>query len=65
VETLVSVEIVPAAGTLGGTLGDLCHHEDKAEDGLSDCETVLACPVYDSDGSTFDDDIDIAGESSG
>jgi hypothetical protein len=41
----------------------LCHHEDEAEDGLSDCDTVSACPD-DGDGSTFDD-IDIAGEISG
>jgi len=39
--------------------------KDEAEDGLSDCETVFACPDYDDDGSTFDDDIDVAGESSG
>jgi hypothetical protein len=39
--------------------------KDEAEDGLSDCETVFACPDYDDDWSTFDDDIDVAGESSG
>jgi hypothetical protein len=39
--------------------------KDEAEDGLSDCETVFACPNYDDDGSTFDDDIDVAGEISG
>ena len=39
--------------------------KDEVEDGLSDCETVFACPDYDDDGSTFDDDIDVAGESSG
>jgi hypothetical protein len=38
--------------------------KDAVEDGLSDCETVFACPGYDDDGSTFDDDIDVAGESS-
>ena len=27
--------------------------KDEAEDGLSDCETVFACPDYDDDGSTF------------
>ena len=42
----------------------LCHHEDEVEDGLSDCETVFACPDYDGDGSTFDD-IDLAGDRSG
>jgi hypothetical protein len=39
--------------------------KDEAEDGLSHCKTVFACPDYDDDGSTFDDDIDVAGESSG
>ena len=29
------------------------------------CETVFACPDYDDDGRTFDDDIDVAGERSG
>jgi hypothetical protein len=41
-----------------------CHHEHDAEDGLSGCETVFACPDYDGDGRTFND-IAIAGESSG
>jgi hypothetical protein len=35
----------------------LCDHDDDVEDGLSECETVFACPDYDGDGSTFDDDI--------
>ena len=39
--------------------------KDEAEDELSDCETVFACPDYDDDGSTFDDNIDVAGEISG
>jgi hypothetical protein len=39
--------------------------KDEAEDGLSDRETVFACTDYDDDGRTFDDDIDVAGESSG
>jgi hypothetical protein len=45
----------------------LCHHEDEPEDGLSDCETVFACPDSGGDGSHFDDDtdIDFVGESSG
>jgi hypothetical protein len=38
--------------------------KDEGEDGPSDCETVFACPDYDDDGSAFDDDIDVAGESS-
>jgi hypothetical protein len=38
--------------------------KDEVEDGLSDCESVFACPDYDDDGSTFDDDLDVAGESS-
>ena len=38
--------------------------KDEVEDGLSDCETVFACPDYDGDGSTFDD-IDLAGDRSG
>ncbi len=49
-------------------LGDLwqpvCHHEDEVEDGLSDIETVFACPDYDGNGSTFDD-TDLTGASSG
>jgi hypothetical protein len=40
-----------------------CHHEDEAEDGLSDCESVCACPDCDGDGSPLDD-TDIEGESS-
>ena len=40
-----------------------CHHEDEAEDGLSDCETVCTCPDCDGDGSPLDD-TDIEGESS-
>jgi hypothetical protein len=45
----------------------LCHHKDEPEDGLSDCETVFACPDSDGDGSHFGDDtdIDFASESSG
>ena len=39
--------------------------KDEAEDGPSDCETVFVCPDYAGDGSTFDDDIDIASEKSG
>ncbi len=39
--------------------------KDEVEAGLSECETVFACPDYDDDGSTFEVDIDVAGESSG
>jgi hypothetical protein len=38
--------------------------KDDAEASLSDCETVLACPAYNDDGSTFADDFDVAGERS-
>jgi hypothetical protein len=31
--------------------------KDEVEDGLSDCETVFACPDYDDDWSIFDDGI--------
>jgi hypothetical protein len=34
--------------------------DSEVEDGLSDCETVFACPGYDDDRSTFDNDIDVA-----
>ena len=36
--------------------------KDKATVGLSDCETVFACPACNVDGSTFADDFDVAGE---
>ena len=39
--------------------------KDDAEASLSDCETVLACPAYNDDGSTFADDFNVAGEFSG
>ena len=35
--------------------------KDEVEDGLSDCETVFACPDYDDDWSTFDDGINVPG----
>ena len=40
-------------------------NKDEVEEALFDCETVFACPDYNDDGSTFDDDIDVAGESNG
>ena len=63
VSTWWSTPSTPAAGW--DPWRSLCHLEDDAEDGLSDCQTVFACPDYDGDGSHFDDDadIDIAGES--
>ena len=50
------------------SLRDTCGWDpgkDDAEASLSDCETVLACPDYNDDGSTFADDFDVAGEISG
>ena len=35
--------------------------KDEVEDGLSECETVFACPDYDDDWSTFDDGINVPG----
>jgi hypothetical protein len=40
-------------------------NKDEVEEALFDCETVFACPDCNDDGSTFDDDIDVAGESNG
>ncbi len=53
---------------LDRSLRDTCGWDpgkDDAEASLSDCETVLACPDYTDDGSTFADDFDVAGEISG